>query len=166
MRESRKIEDLILPFVTSATKSLQKDAEMADGGWKFELNNQIASFIDLLADSLYAVGPSSELVSRLESYRQRLREPAPSLAPSIANERMSVHGSERGHGDADSVMSQRSRAEGLRAKETEEVGQLFGMTDEALQQKLKELQTTCTEQASSVDAKTVLKLTHRPLWKT
>jgi hypothetical protein len=152
MRESRKVEDLILPFVTSATKSLQKDPEMADGGWKFELNHQIASFIDLLADSLYAVGPSGELVSRLESYRQRLREPAPSsLAPSIVNERMSVHGSERGHGDADSMMSQRSRTEGLKAKETEEVGQLFGLTDEALQQKLKELQTVCTEQASTID---------------
>jgi hypothetical protein len=159
MRESRKIEDLILPFVTSATKSLQKDPEMGDGAWKFELNNQIASFLDLLADSLSSVGPSSELVGRLENYRQRLREPAPQtqappqLTPSIVSERASMYGSERGHGDGDSVMSQRSRSEGLKGKETEEVAQLFGMSDEALQQKLKELQTICTEQVSSHQGK-------------
>jgi hypothetical protein len=150
MRDSRKIEDLILPFVTSATKSLQKDPEMSDGGWKFELNTQIALFIDLLADSIYSVGPSSELVGRLENYRQRLREPAPSFAPSLSAERSSMYGSERGHGDAESFMSQRSRSEGLKGKETEEVAQLFGLTDEALQQKLKELQGVCTEQVSSL----------------
>lgn len=152
MRESRKIEDLILPFVTAATKSLQKDPEMADGAWKFELNTQIALFLDLLSDSLQILGPSSELVSRLESYRQRLREPAssvpPSMAPSIMTERNSVHTSEK-LGDGDSFMSQRSRSEGLKGKETEEVAQLFGMADEALQSKLKELQSVCTEQVSS-----------------
>jgi hypothetical protein len=74
MRESRKIEDLILPFVTTATKSLKKEEELADGAWKFELNTQIALFLDLLADSLAAVGPSSgELTNRLESYRQTRR---------------------------------------------------------------------------------------------
>lgn len=149
MRESRKIEDLILPFVTSATKSLQKDAEMQDGAWKFELNTQIALFLDLLADSLYSVGPSSELVGRLENYRQRLREPAPALTPGIVSERNSLYGSERGHGgDAESVLSQRSRSEGLKGKETEEVAQLFGLSDEALQAKLKELQPIVTEQVS------------------
>lgn len=168
MRESRKIEDLILPFVTSATKSLQKDAEMQDGAWKFELNTQIGLFLDLLADSLYSVGPSSELIGRLENYRQRIREPAPgpALAPSIVGERNSIHGSERGHGDAESVMSQRSRSDGLKGKETEEVAQLFGMTDEALQQKLKELQPIVTEQVSWIVVYGE-DLAHmgRPLWR-
>jgi hypothetical protein len=155
MRESRKIEDLILPFVTTATKSLKKEEELADGAWKFELNTQIALFLDLLADSLAAVGPSSgELTNRLESYRQRLREPAPnSTAGSIkeADRNSLVVGSDRGHGgDAESTFSTRSaKADGFRGKETEEIGQLFGLSDDQLQAKLNELKTICTERVSS-----------------
>ena len=166
MRDSRKIEDLILPFVTSATKSLKKDEEMADGGWKFELNNQIALFLDLLADSIHSVGPSSELMNRLENYRHRLREPAPSLAPSIISERTSVHGSERGLGDGESMLSARSRTDGLRGKDTEEVGKLFGLVDEGLQQKLRELQGVCTEQVRTTELSTFSRADARLHWKT
>ena len=160
MRDSRKIEDLILPFVTSATKSLKKEDELADGAWKYELNVQIALFLDLIADSLSSVTMvSGELSSRLENYRQRLREPAPEKDRSsimdrpTLMDRASIVGSERGfgdRGDTDSMMSSRSgKPDGLRAKETEEVARLFGLTDEALTQKLRELQPICTEQVRS-----------------
>jgi hypothetical protein len=150
MRESRKIEDLILPFVTTATKALKKEEELADGAWKWELNTQIALFLDLLADSLHAVGPvSAELSSRLESYRTRLNAPDPPAS--------SERASDRGHGDRSDGESLRSlrreMSDGLRGRETESVGQLFGMTDEALNQKLRELQGICTEQAALEDLK-------------
>ena len=154
MRESRKIEELILPFVTTATKALKKEEELADGAWKFELNTQIALFLDLLSDSLHLVGPApAELTTRLESYRTRLKAPDPAPAPA-PSERGS---SDRGHGersDAESVRSaKREVADGLRARETESVGQLFGVGEEVLGQRLRELQGVCTEQAALTDLK-------------
>ncbi|ORY22447.1 hypothetical protein BCR39DRAFT_473921 [Naematelia encephala] len=152
MRESRKIEDLILPFVTSATKSLKKEDELVDGAWKFELNTQIALFLDLLADSLNAVGPiPGELSTRLESYRARLRAPEPNGSSST-----DARSSDRGHGeksDVESVRSVRRDIEGLKGRETEGVAQLFGMTEDDLASKLKELQSICTEQAALEDLK-------------
>jgi hypothetical protein len=53
---------------------LKKEADLADGGWKIELNAQILVFLDLLSDNLASVGSSaSELRSRLASYRTRLQ---------------------------------------------------------------------------------------------
>lgn len=154
MKESRKIEDLILPFVTTATKALKKEDELADGAWKWELNNQIALFLDLLSDSLYAVGPiPAELSTRLESYRTRLKAPDPPPSSEKGS-------SDRGHGersDAESVRSGRSvrreTVEGLRERETEHVAALFGVMDEELEQRLKSLQGVCTEQAALEDLK-------------
>lgn len=153
MRESRKIEDLILPFVTSATKSLQKEQELVDGGWKYELNTQIALFLDILADCLHAVGPiSHELSTRLESYRTRLKAPD----PPPGSERGS---SDQGHGeksDKESVRSVKRETvfeDGLRGGDTERVGVLFGMAEDDLTEMLKELQGVCTEQAALEDLK-------------
>ena len=33
IKDSRKVEDIILPFVTTATKSLKDDNQLADGAW-------------------------------------------------------------------------------------------------------------------------------------
>ena len=153
MRESRKIEDLILPFVTTATKSLKKEEELVDGAWKWELNSQIALFLELLSDSLHAVGPiPAELSTRMESYRRRLKAPDPSISDRSS--------SERGHGersDAESVMSARSvrreMPDSFRGKETDTVGMLFGLEDEVLDRRLRDLQGLCTEQAALEDLK-------------
>lgn len=155
MRESRKVEDLILPFVTTATKNLKKEEELADGAWKYELNNQIALFLSLLSDSLHAVGPvSAELTSRMDSYRARITDPGPGPGGTALSS-SEKGSSDRGHGergDAESIRSVRT-LEGLRARLTEEVGQLFGVDEDTLQQKLRGLQTLCTEQSALDDLK-------------
>lgn len=68
------MEDIILTFISAATRSLQKDADLVDGGWKAELNSQILVFLDLLSDNLSPVGSGAvELRNRLTSYRTRLQ---------------------------------------------------------------------------------------------
>lgn len=74
LKESRKLEDIILAFVSAATKSLRKEHDLADGGWKAELNPQILMFLDLLNDSMSSVGSgATELRARLTTYRSRLQ---------------------------------------------------------------------------------------------
>lgn len=78
VKESRKIEELILKFATFATGVLKKEPTLAGEGWKFELNNQIAQFIKLLRECLRNVHHvSPELLQRLETYTQK-------LAPAVA----------------------------------------------------------------------------------
>jgi hypothetical protein len=153
-KDSRKIEDLILPFVTTATKSLKKDEELGEGAWKWELNSQIGLFLDLLVDSLNSLGQGGgEVGNRLESYRVRLREPQPQVQPppqATANGGIGG-GSDRGHGersDGESIRSVRSKEE-VRGREVDGVARLFGVEEDGLQTKLRELQGICTEQVSS-----------------
>src|SRR5882757_3293790 len=78
MKESRKIEELILMFATHATSVLKKEPTLAGEGWKIELNNQIALFIRLLRECLRNVSHvPPELLSRLDTYTAKL---APTLA--------------------------------------------------------------------------------------
>lgn len=78
MKESRKIEELILKFASYATAVLKKEPTLAGEGWKHELNNQIAQFIKLLRECLRNVHHvSPELHARLDAYTSKL---APALA--------------------------------------------------------------------------------------
>jgi hypothetical protein len=135
MRESRKVEDLILPFVTSATKALKKDDELVEGAWKWELNIQISTFLSIITDSLSALGPIPlELASRLDSYKTRLQAPEPEkIEPEVVK----------------AVV----KDEGLKGDATVAVAQLFGVGEERLQQMLKGMQGICTEQAALDDLK-------------
>lgn len=77
MKDSRKIEELILMFATHATSVLKKEPTLAGDGWKLELNNQIAQFIKLLRECLRNVSHvSPELLGRLDTYTAKL---APAL---------------------------------------------------------------------------------------
>ncbi|THH29980.1 hypothetical protein EUX98_g4219 [Antrodiella citrinella] len=77
MKESRKIEDLILMFATNATNVLKKEPSLAGDGWKLELNNHIAMFIRMLRDCLKTVSHvSPEVTSRLDMYTAKLTAPA------------------------------------------------------------------------------------------
>jgi hypothetical protein len=149
LRESRKIEDIILPFVTTATKALKKDEELADGAWKWELNAQISLFLELLSDSLASLGQVPvELTSRLEGYRTRLKaDPPPPERDKdkVESQAQQVRDAER--------MSVRSGNEGIRSKGMEGVAKLWGMNEDGLQQKSRELQNVCTEQAALEDLK-------------
>lgn len=162
LKDSRKIEDIILPFVTTATKSLKDDPQLPDGQWKSELNTQISLFISLLADSLYMTGGApTELLGRLDSYRERLKDNPSPLPPSSAT---------KDSADADSIRSlaptpafQNSTVPmELKGKGTDVVWRLFGMHEDALAGKLRELQGDCTEAAALEDLK-VSTLSHHQL---
>jgi hypothetical protein len=151
LKDSRKIEDIILPFVTIATKSLKDDSQLPEGQWKFELNTQISLFISLLSDSLNLTGGApSELLGRLESYRARLNN-----APTLAHP--PVMDIKRENGDRDSVSSLTAQplaaAMSLKGKATDAVWKVFGMHEDALASKLRELQADCTEAAALDDLK-------------
>jgi hypothetical protein len=73
LKDSRKLEDLILAFVSASTRALKKEQDLAEGRWKEELNAQILVFLDLLGDNLGSVGSGAgELRARLSTYRSRL----------------------------------------------------------------------------------------------
>lgn len=120
-----------------------------DGAWKYELGTQVSLFLDLLRDSIQAVGPiHGELASRLEGYRTRLKP-----EPKHPFDRSST-ASSLDKGDAASIRSvQTTKLEGLRGPATDDVAQVFGLSDEWLTGKLKELQGVCTEQAALDDLK-------------
>jgi hypothetical protein len=83
MKDSRKIEELILMFATHATSVLKKEPTLAGDGWKLELNNQIAQFIKLLRECLRNVSHvSPELLGRLDTYTAKL---APALNQPVLN---------------------------------------------------------------------------------
>jgi hypothetical protein len=88
MKENRKIEELILMFATTSTTALKKDPQLADEGWKVELNNQVAQFIRILRDCLrnvHHVNP--ELTARLEMYTSKL---APQSQPGSTSDSAST----------------------------------------------------------------------------
>lgn len=86
VKENRKIEELILMFVTTATSALRKDPQLqqaGDDGWKIELNNQIALFVRMLYDCLKTISHvPPELMSRMEMYSTKLAQQKPVAAPS------------------------------------------------------------------------------------
>ena len=155
------MEDLILAFVTTSTKALKKEEELADGSWKYELSTQVSLFVDLIHTCLLSLGPiSTELSNRLEGYRTRLKEPAP-VAPVRPNhlDRVSMGSIDKGDGASiRSLGTQATRTqaipeEGLRGAGTEIVSVLFNLNEAWVDTKLQELQGVCTEQAALDDFK-------------
>ena len=118
-----------------------------DGGWKYALDNQIAMFLELLHECLTSLGPiPSELGTRLNSYRSRLKPepPPPPVEKPLAN----------GHSPADkadgvSVMSK--PPEGSKMIET--VAQLYRLDEDSLKSSVNGLKTVATEQAALDDLK-------------
>ncbi|WVW78775.1 hypothetical protein I302_100737 [Kwoniella bestiolae CBS 10118] len=153
MKESRKIEDLILAFVTTSTKTLQKDDELADGAWKSELSLQVSLFLDLLYDCLITLGPlSPELSSRLQSYRNRLK--AQDVTPRMER---SLDEGGKGRGDRDSLSVQkRDHANSLKGAMFDTISILFRLNKDGIQRIGADAESTCTEQAALDDLKKCL----------
>ncbi len=85
MKENRKIEELILIFVTTAQASLKKRS--VGDEWKQELNNQVGLFVNIIRECLKTVsGVPRELTERLEGYSAK-------LAPSSSSANASSTGS-------------------------------------------------------------------------
>ncbi|WWD07979.1 hypothetical protein V865_006089 [Kwoniella europaea PYCC6329] len=154
MKESRKIEDLILAFVTSSTKTLQKDGELMDGAWKSELSLQVSLFLDLLYDCLVSLGPlSPELASRLQSYRNRLKaQDTPSKTDKDAEDRSQ----ERNEGDSLSI-ARKQNGNGLMGPLLDTVATLYQLRREDIHRIITDIENTCTEQAALDDLKKCLK---------
>lgn len=77
LKENRKIEELIITFVSTATSVLRK--RMPGDEWKGHLMSQVAFFVGLIRDGLKEVKHvPPELLSRLNIYLDRLGPPIPS----------------------------------------------------------------------------------------
>lgn len=74
VKENRRVEDLVLMFVTSAQGELKKRATADE--WKDQLNGQVGTFVKVIRDTLKT--PSivnsvpSELMSKLDMYAAKL----------------------------------------------------------------------------------------------
>jgi hypothetical protein len=144
MKENRKIEDLILMFVTSATAALKKEASLGTDGWKAELNNQIVVFIRLIRECLRAVhSVPPELTSRLDMYTAKL---APPKTQSIYSDSGYDSGSQAGNRDSlygAPVIGVSSNVADMPLVKT--VAQLFKIDDQTAQREIDTLRQVCNE---------------------
>jgi hypothetical protein len=133
MERNRKIEELILNFVTTASASLRQDPQLADhDGWKLELNNQIAYFTRIVRDSLRATSHvPPDLTQRVEMYVSKLVPAAPSpAAPETPPAR------------PESLAATATLADMVLVRI---VGRLFEKTDDELQREITQIKRFCTE---------------------
>ncbi|BEJ13854.1 hypothetical protein CspHIS471_0310280 [Cutaneotrichosporon sp. HIS471] len=143
LKESRKMEDIILAFVSASTRALKKELDLVDGGWKTELNSQILVFLTLLSDNLTSIGSTAvELRSRLSTYRTGLQadnRKSVSPAPTASKE-------EDGPVllQPDSIIS------------TNVVAELFHLDNTTLSERLQAIRQICTVDAALEDLKIFL----------
>ncbi|EKM76561.1 hypothetical protein AGABI1DRAFT_62905 [Agaricus bisporus var. burnettii JB137-S8] len=154
MKESRKIEDLILMFATHATSVLKKEPTLAVGdGWKLELNNQIAHFIKLLRECLKNVHHvSPELLSRLDAYSAKL---TPATAYSDSGYESSSTSRDRDSVHSNYAVTSTGVADMPLVKM---VVKLLKLNDRDIQAEVDKLKNgTVTDKAAVTDLKTCLK---------
>ncbi|KAG8852602.1 hypothetical protein FRB96_008601 [Tulasnella sp. 330] len=151
IKENRKIEELILFFVTTASQTLRKDPTLTGDDWKMELNSQIAHFVLILRECLRNVTHvPPEITSRLELYTVKLTEntaavssPKPSLQRNGGSE-ATIRMSRVGGNIEDMAL-------------VVTVGKLFKRSTQELQHDVDALKRFCSEDAAVVDLKTCLK---------
>ncbi|KAG8933689.1 hypothetical protein FRC01_007619 [Tulasnella sp. 417] len=159
IKENRKIEELILFFVTTATQALRKDPNLSGDAWKHELDAQISQFILILRDCLRNTNHvPPEITSRLELYTARLAEdarhpgghgPVGRGTPSIA----SIPASPAAPTGLSVPFSQ--NVDDMRLVNI--VGNLFGKSKQELQSDVNLIKQLCSEKNALTDLKTCLK---------
>jgi hypothetical protein len=150
MKDNRKIEELILMFVTVATTALKKDPQLSGDGWKPELENQIANFIRILQECLQIVNHvPPEITARVEMYAAKLA-PQNRAAPTRVASPMSSR--------APDNFPAPLRLQDVPLAQT--VGRLFNISDQDVLKDLKALKTYCTEKAALADLKILLRKIH------
>lgn len=139
MERNRKVEELILNFVTTASASLRQDPQLAaDDGWKIELNNQIAHFTRIVRDSLNKVSHvPPELTQRLDMYVSKLVPASP--AANIPKEASTSQ--------AEHTPTTATLADMVLVRI---VGRLFDKTDDELQREITNIKRICTEKVSQI----------------
>lgn len=134
---NRKIEELILSFVTTATSSLRKDTELGPDGWKLELNNQIAHFVRILRDALRLVSHvPPELTIRMDMYADKL---VPQSAADVARAAGSAHPEPTTSTHSTLTLSINDMPL------VKVVGKLFDKTDDELYREVQAIRGKCTE---------------------
>lgn len=152
MKENRRIEELILMYVTSSTTILKKDKALEGDGWKIELNRQVAIFIRILREALRTVHHvPPELTSRLDMYSTKLTPPQEeSSTPASATSR-------RPPRERDSWVQVAPEGSIADMPLVQTVGKLFRIEDADLQKDVSAAAKICTDKAAIVDLKTCLK---------
>jgi hypothetical protein len=145
MKENRKIEELILMFVTTATQSLKKDPQLAGNAWKAELNNQIAQFIRILRQCLNTVHHvPPELTARLDMYTAKL---VPKTMPQV--DTASSSASDSGYSSSragDGASSPGLSTSVMDMPLVQTISRLFGYTTAEVQRDINTIKRFCTEQ--------------------
>ena len=132
---NRKIEELILGFVTTTTSSLRKDTELGPDGWKLELNNQIAHFVRILRDTLRLVSHvPPELTTRMDMYAEKL---VPQNAADVARAAGSAY-------PEPSTLTQ-STLSIHDMPLVKAVGRLFDKSDDEMYKEVQAIRGKCTE---------------------
>lgn len=156
VRENRKIEELILMFVSVATKELQKEVRQLqekkvepDFDWKYELNVQVGQIVRILRETLKNVsGVSPELTAKLDMYSDKLAS-APKPPPPAVAEAAPVAAIKR-----KDVLAKPRPESSINSNDPSDmpmvqvVGQLFGKSHADLTEDIINLRTTCTEKVS------------------
>ena len=139
MKESRKIEELILKFTTLATGVVKKEPSLAGDAWKMELNNHISYFVRLLRECLRQISHvPPELTSRLDMYAAKL---AP---PTTASDSGYDSSSTR-----DSIISPKRASQSISDMPLLlTAAHLFKLPESSIQQEIQELGKYCTPKAS------------------
>ncbi|KAL7421167.1 hypothetical protein Q5752_004052 [Cryptotrichosporon argae] len=138
LRESRSLEELILAFAATSTKTLKKDVTLVEGAWKDHLDSHIALFLDVLSDNLASISSTAtDLRERLELYQTKLKNTAP--PPPSAD-------SDTAHAPHFSKVDTAYDAVEVTAK-------LFDLEDEELQRRISAIRPFCTLQAAVADYK-------------
>lgn len=173
IKANRKIEELILIFVTKAQETLKKgipsQKPLADDELKEELNKQVGQFVRIIRECLDTVhGVPKELRDRLDSYHSKLisSSPGPSRprgmsqttpstmsVPSTGPAASSKTSSRRGSA-ASSTIPPTVKGDPVRDCEMiKVVGELFDVDTEQLVKDVEFMRKTCTEQAAMIDLK-------------
>ena len=159
IKESRKLEDLMMMFIATATEILRK--RCTGDEWKVRLEVQVESFVKILEDCLRHrdvkhVPP--ELYTRVESIRKRLvaNHPTPEILDRAANgvpaspARPSMDIPPSAPQPSAIFKPSYSVAEMQAAKQ---IGMAFGVEISQLQADIDRLKKVCTEKAAMLDLK-------------
>jgi hypothetical protein len=164
MKENRKIEELILIFVTTTQGALRK--RMEGDTWKEELDKQVGMFIKIIRDCLRMIsGVSKELTERLEGYSNKLAPGPISLSQPSTSSPGIVNGSSPAESRRASAASisvlggpgGMGMNPVLESSMIRSVGALFKIGTEQLIRDADFMKKTCTEQAAMIDLKHCVK---------
>lgn len=163
MKENRKVEELILVFVTSAQGALRK--RMEGDAWKEELNKQVAIFVKIIRECLRTIhGVSRELTDRLDGYSQKLTPPSTALDQQVIQQQQQSSASSNGSSSTTTAVADDRRGSAASSNTTfavginaaglgesamvKTVGALFHIEPDQLIKDAEFMRKTCTEQVS------------------